>query len=63
MLLVASAVAEGSKAGRAGVAAALERARISAGACGPARVGPGREVDRQPIVLRVEGGDFVVHDW
>lgn len=59
--LVAEAVA--SAPDRATVLSRLARARIAEGACGPARVGPSREVERDPLVLRVEAGEFVLGDF
>ncbi len=45
---------------RAGVAAALRSARLDDGACGPAAVGPSGEIEREAVVLRVDGGQFTV---
>jgi ABC-type branched-subunit amino acid transport system substrate-binding protein len=45
---------------RADFAARLGRSRIEDGACGAAHVGPAGEIERSVIVLRVDGGEFVV---
>ena len=39
---------------------ALGRARLDDGACGPAAMAQDGEIRRDAIVLRVEGGQFVV---
>jgi len=59
--LVAGVVATATD--RRAVREGLARAHIAEGACGPARVGPSREVEREPLVLRIDNGEFVLGDF
>lgn len=60
LLMLAAIQAVGPRAPRADFVRALAGARLTTGACGPARVLQGA-VTRDALVLRVEGGVFVPH--
>lgn len=47
---------------RAELTRSLQRGFLEDGACGEARVGPTGEIVRESVVLRIEGGQFVVPD-
>ncbi len=47
---------------RSAVATALRSERLDEGACGPAAVGPSGEIEREAVVLRIDGGQFTVVD-
>ena len=57
-LLVLSA--RSRAADRPGFIEKLVGARLEDGACGPARVGSNGEIVRSVVVLRVDGGEFMV---
>jgi ABC-type branched-subunit amino acid transport system substrate-binding protein len=42
---------------------ALAGARLAAGACGPAVVDGSGQLRREPILLRVDAGELVPHEW
>jgi ABC-type branched-subunit amino acid transport system substrate-binding protein len=60
--LVASARAAIGPTGerRAALRAALARAKLDDGACGPAAIGADGEIDRTPSVLEVRGDELVL---
>jgi ABC-type branched-subunit amino acid transport system substrate-binding protein len=58
-LLEAARVGVGGRDLRASLDAALAGASLDDGACGPARVGPDRRIDRTPAVMKVDAGAFV----
>ena len=41
----------------------LAGARLAAGACGPAIIDPSGQLRRQPVVLRVDVDQLVLHEW
>ena len=45
------------------MARALSTAELDTGACGPARIGASGEIEREAILLRVDGGSFVLHEY
>jgi hypothetical protein len=45
---------------RSALRAALARARLGDGACGPAAVGPDGEIARTPSVLEVSGDELIL---
>ncbi|MEM9491487.1 MAG: ABC transporter substrate-binding protein, partial [Myxococcota bacterium] len=48
---------------RAIFAQELARGRLAAGACGPVRMGRDGELEREAILLRVDGGNIVLHEY
>jgi len=60
--LVAAARAEAAAAPdpRGTLRAALARARLADGACGPAAIGPDGELERTPSTLEVQGDELIV---
>jgi ABC-type branched-subunit amino acid transport system substrate-binding protein len=48
---------------RAAMTAALAGARLTAGACGPAAIDRRGAIARDPILVRVDGGGFVLHEY
>jgi ABC-type branched-subunit amino acid transport system substrate-binding protein len=66
-LLVFEARARAAGKGRGSVRSRLVRAlagaRLDGGACGVARVDPTGQIEREAVVLRIEGGAFVVHEY
>ena len=60
MLVARRGIENGAVSPRARMAAALSSASIDDGACGAATVGSTGEIEREPIVLRVEAGEFMV---
>jgi len=63
LVLDAAKRVAGSREPRVALAGALRNARLAAGACGPAVVAPSGELARQAILLRVDGGAFVLHEY
>lgn len=63
LVLAAHASARGARDVRAAFIRALREARLSNGACGPATVSPAGEIEREPLILRVDGGEFVLHEY
>ncbi len=64
--LIAAARAQAAEAGagtvapRSALRAALARARLDDGACGPAAIGPDGELERTPSVLEVQGDALIL---
>ena len=56
----AQVAGSGSIAPRRALRAALARAQLDDGACGPAAIGPDGELARTPNVLEVQGDDLVI---
>jgi len=54
--------ARAGAADRADFTARLLAARLEDGACGPASVASDGEIERQIVVLRIDGGEFMVDD-
>ena len=48
---------------RAAFATALANTRLHDGTCGPASIDGRGEIARQPILLRVDSGEFVLHEF
>jgi len=48
---------------RAAFATALANTRLDDGTCGPASIDGRGEIARQPILLRVDSGEFVLHEF
>jgi branched-chain amino acid transport system substrate-binding protein len=65
MVLHARRAAASAAAGarRAAFIKALGRAGLNDGACGPVRVAPSGEVVRDPVILRIEGDEFIVEEF
>jgi ABC-type branched-subunit amino acid transport system substrate-binding protein len=66
-LLVFEARARAAGKGRGSVRSrfvrALAGARLDSGACGAARVDATGQIERDAVVLRIEGGAFVLHEY
>jgi ABC-type branched-subunit amino acid transport system substrate-binding protein len=60
LLATARAAAAAASEPRSALRAALARARIDDGACGPAAIGPNGELARTPSVLEVQGDELIL---
>lgn len=63
LVLAARKRAAGAKEPRTVFVSAMRGARLSSGACGPAVVAGDGELLRQAILLRVDSGTFVLHEY